>query len=186
MKATTVRSGLSAALLAAAGLALFLTGSEACTTRDCIGTLHDAPDGELVGPDTWESSPITGTWVHYGPQDALQVQIPAFANRTVVDTQVFLSPAPQPEDSVGDNYAEASGNLAEFQYVGTGPGAGDFVGEPVLGFRVLNGTCADYYARVLVVVAPLDADAGSADAGATDAAEADAGSDDASADAARE
>jgi hypothetical protein len=158
-------------VVAASVLGLFLAGTEACTTTACNGssllyTAGDLPDGA----NTWESTPIDGNWIHYAPSVTVHVEIPELANRTVINTQVFLSPvfdpnAVPPAGGAPNNYAEASGNLAEIEQVLTqfGDPSGPNAGKQVLSLEVLNGTCAEYYARILVIVAPEAADAGTED-----------------------
>lgn len=166
-------------VVAAAGLGLFLAGTEACTTTACNGSSLLYTTGDLPEPNTWESTPIDGNWVHYPPEVTIHVEIPELANRTVINTQVFLSPvfnpnAVPPDGSDPNNFAEASGNLAEIEQVLTqfGDPNGPNAGKQVLSLEVLNGTCAEYYARVLVIVAPDAADAGTADDAAADDADA--------------
>jgi hypothetical protein len=194
VKHASLRGAIVSALLGLTGLGVFLSGNEACATRECVGGLPTIEyyGGGLVDPDTWESAPVAGPWLHYPPASVVQVEIPQFANREVGLITAYLSGSPTPLNA--NNFAEASGNLAQFPLVTTTCGSGPNVGESVLRILVQNGTCADYYIRVVVTAGPAEAgiidpcapvvdDAGASDADAdadTDAdTDADAGAPDA-------
>ncbi len=183
MKHASLRGAILSALLGATGLGIFLSGNEACATRECLpsDTIFYTTGGDYPDPDTWESTPIDGNWVHYAPASSIYIEIPQFAYRDVINTTAYLSGSPTPNvvppPNVGaNNYAEASGNLAEFIQIHTvTSGRSPNVNEPVLALTVSNGTCADYYIRVVVTAGP--AEAGAADAGDDDATDADADTD---------
>jgi hypothetical protein len=191
VKHASLRGAVVSALLGVAGLGIFLSGGEACATRECLpsDTLNYTSGGDFPDPNTWESTPVDGNWLHYQPVSAIYIEIPEFANREVLTTTAYISGVYNPNavavgpNAVTNNYAEASGNLAEFQQVRTVPSILN-ADEKVLALTVVNGTCAEYYIRIVVTAAPAEAggdDAG--DAGAdTDAGVADADSGDASLD----
>ena len=181
MSSLTFRSAALSALLAASGLGLFLAGGEACATRECVpppSPLYTA--GDLIGSDAWESTPLDGVWFHYLPGVVERIEIPELAFREVVDIQVYLSPvfnpnALPPKGDLPNNFALASGNLAEIAQVLTTYGdiGGPNAGKQVLTLQVNNSTCAEYYARVYVVCAPAEAGAAAGDDAGDDAGDAD-------------
>jgi hypothetical protein len=136
-------------------LALVLFGSTAtstgCQGKQCEGDFlfyGEAPgEGSLIDEDTWQSSPIDGFWLEYRPARIFLIRIPAFRDRLLVRFEAYISPAPDPNRTldpgeVGDNFALAAGNLAEFSQVGRGA------------VNVRNATCAEYYLRLVVHAEP--------------------------------
>lgn len=194
MKHASLRGAILSALLGVTGLGVFLSGNEACATRECVGgePIINFYDGDLVDENTWESAPVDGTWLHYPALALVNFEIPKFANREVGVITAYLSGSPTP--LIGNNFAEATGNLAEFSNIVTVCGTGPDALESVRRIWLQNGTCAEYYVRVVVTAGPADGgvpdpcvpDAGDggadpdadldvdADAGVTDADSADA------------
>ena len=156
-----------------------------CYGRNCDGTFggygSKPGEGQMIDENTWESSPMNGKWLHYSSQHAWFFEVPALGDRTPHSIEVYISPVeePSPLGRPGNNFSPAGGNLAELS--GVGPNR----------FNVRNGTCAEYYVRVVAEVPPrpdsvapgtpgdVDAsiEAGIADAGVNDSAASDAETD---------
>ena len=150
--------------IAAALVAPFLPG---CFTRACDGDWVDfgknAGEGMLVDQNTWQTSPIDGKWIPYPHQRTYHFDVgPTLGLRTPKDIIVYISGVETPNGFNGD-FTLASGSPAElsFLYPGT--------------VSVHNDTCADYYMRTEIRVAPWG-DSGAPDA-ASDDASMDAGVD---------
>jgi hypothetical protein len=143
--------GLWAAVVS--GAALF----SGCYGHICDGDVQvygrNAGEGRLLSADLWESGPINGTWLAFPKQRAWIFDLTSLGSDRLPQVIVPYVSA----DSDGSSYTIAAGNLAEQSQVANG--------------RVVikNGTCADYYLRVVVEAAPrppLAAAATPADAGA--------------------
>ncbi len=152
---------------------MFLVGGQACTTRECDQTFATYTDqGNLVGPDDWESSATDGNWVQYPPEGYLFFQIHPFAGRTLYHAELDISPVENPNLPVsgGDNnWTVASGNLVEFEqpitFTPTFPDGGPTGAPPYFQITVHNDTCATYWARLTLQMEPLAADLDAGDAG---------------------
>jgi hypothetical protein len=128
-----------------------------CFGRECDGITAEwglAPNqGEFLDPDTWESSPVDGKWLKFGPKSTWVLHVPSWqaSGREPAEFFAYVSSAESPNDGGDDafpNWTLAVGNLAEFQAA--------FPGR----VNVHNDTCSQYYVRV-VLRAPLAAtDAG--------------------------
>lgn len=144
-----------------------------CYGRNCEGDIvrygSEPGQGKMIDENTWESSPIDGDWLAYTHQRSYQFDIPALGGRTPTLVMPFLSPAQNPVKEAQSS-TPGGGNLTEIYF--TRPN----------GVDIKNGTCADYYMRVYIVVPPFPPgapEAGAFDAGVTDASDdvADAGDD---------
>lgn len=144
-----------------------------CYGRNCEGTsgLYGMKPGEgrMIDENTWESSPMDGRWLHYSSGHIWFFEVPALGDRTPYRVETYLSPIEEPNvfkpDRAPSNFTIAGGNLAELS--GVGPNR----------FVVRNGTCAEYFVRVVVEVPPrptqiapgtpgdVDASASAGDAG---------------------
>jgi hypothetical protein len=145
-----------------------------CYGRNCEGETtffgRKVGEGRLVAPDTWETSPTNSKWLPFPQQRVWVFETTDLGSRVPYDIDVFVSAA---EDPVAENsnFVQAGGNLAEISGVGEGR------------FVVKNGTCADYFVRVVARAAPqappappvstADASADAGDAG--DGGDAEAG-----------
>ncbi|APR99532.1 hypothetical protein BCY86_01680 [Pajaroellobacter abortibovis] len=106
-------------------------------------------EGRLIDDRTWESNAMEEAWLPYGPRQILRLSIPYFSDRIPLEVKVYISgyqapnqATPDPNQPIPDNFALASGNLAE-TFI---PGPGQVV--------VHNNTCAHFYARVVIHFPP--------------------------------
>lgn len=150
-----------------------------CYGRNCDGTSgtygREPGEGAMIDEDTWESTPIDGKWLHFSSGHTWFFDVPAFGERKPFKIQTYISPIEEPNvygaGKPSGNFSEGGGNLTELSGVDKNR------------LVVRNGTCAEYFLRVVVelppkptgVIAPADVDA-SADAsdaaGASDASDA--------------
>jgi hypothetical protein len=178
---------LGALWAAVTGGALALPG---CYGENCNGTSgsygNKPGEGRMLDANTWESSPIDGKWLHFSSGHAWFFEVPAFGDRTPFRIETYISPVEEPNvfrpDKAPSNFTMGGGNLAELS--GVGPNR----------FTVRNGTCAEYFVRVVAEVAPrpedvvpgspgvVDASAEAGDAG-VDSSVDDSGANDAATDA---
>jgi len=141
-----------------------------CYGRNCEGDVQDwgnnPGEGSLVDENTWQSTPIDGKWLHYPMQRAWIFAARDLGDRTPYEISVMVSAQ---EDPVHEgSAAPAAGNLAEI----SGIVGGQFV--------VKNGTCAEYFVRVVARASPRPGPAptpGEDAGGGGDAAGGDAGGD---------
>lgn len=113
-------------------------------------------EGSLIDETRWQSTPIDTKWLQFPGNRLWILDIKAFGDRVPHTVNVWVSAQ---EDPVHEgSFAAAAGNLAE---IGVQPGR----------ILVKNGTCADYFVRVVAEVTPAaDAgDGGDAGDGSTDA-----------------
>lgn len=122
----------------------------ACYGENCNGTSGGygtkPGEGRMIDENTWESSPMDGKWLHYSSGHIWFFEVPALGDRTPYRIDTFISPIEEPNvfkpDKAPSNFTLAGGNLAELS--GVGPNR----------FVVRNGTCAEYFVRVVVEVPP--------------------------------
>jgi hypothetical protein len=141
----------------------------ACLTKDCEGVEYqawgDAPgQGIFLDDNTWITTNVDDPWLDFPPGRIWGLDPPGWKDqgREPTEMQAWVSAGPNPNDG-GDNWSQASGNLAEFW--GAAPGH----------INVSNATCAHWYLRVLLRAAPRDASSSDAPADApADASEAGA------------
>ena len=124
----------------------------ACYGRNCEGAQFtyglDAGEGEMLDENTWESNPVTGTWLTFPRQHSYVFSIP-FGGRTPYDVTPYVSGQPVPTTG---NWTIGSGNLTEQNW------------SPNQAL-IINDTCSDYYLRIVAKAAPF----GPSDGGATPA-----------------
>lgn len=157
-----------------------------CYGQTCDGSSEGFGRGEgeghMIDEDTWESAPIDGKWLFFPGARIYFFDVPALGDRKPQVILPYISPVEDPNvfhtDRPPANFTIGGGNLSELSGVGNGR------------FVVRNGTCADYWLRVVVhleprpplpdggVPPPLPDEAGAPDdAGVTDSGTTDAGAD---------
>lgn len=152
---------VAAALAGVCGLATVAT-TPACLTRACDPSqgLFGLKEGEgrLLDEDTWESSPLDGKWLPYPHQRTWVLFYGGYMKgRTPTSVEVFLSADEHPNQA-GSNFTQGGGDVVKMYNV-----TSDSMG-------LVNGTCADYFVRVVVHAPRLPAPG--ADAAVDGAAEA--------------
>lgn len=117
-----------------------------CFGRNCEGTVEyfgrNPGEGALVNADTWESSPVGTRWLNFPRQRVWDFELRELGDREPRTIVPYVSASPNPAES-GDNFVIGAGNLVELSGARKGH------------VTVKNGTCADYYLRLVVVAAPL-------------------------------
>ena len=116
-----------------------------CYGHTCDGEVttygRNAGEGRLFAADKWESGPIDGVWLDFPKQRAWIFDLHELGGRTPTVVTPYVSAQADPVHDFG-NFTVAAGNLAEISAV-----APDQV-------VIHNGTCADYFLRVVVEAAP--------------------------------
>ena len=163
LKLRRLGAGLCASLAVVAFAATSAT-TTACQDRTCTGSFADfgrAPfQGELIDPDTWESTPQGSKWLPYPGQRSWFFFPRGLERRQIASVLVYISPVESPNDP-GGQYTVASGNVATIRTFAD-------PADPQLlnpGVQVGNDTCADFFVRVVVRAYPAG-DAGLVDAAA--------------------
>jgi hypothetical protein len=151
---------VAVALVASVGCgALALVSAPACTTHQC--DLPDRADdyfktGRLIDENTWESNAIDDTWLTFDGQHTLVFHIPDFFGRDVVSVEPYLSVSATPNDPNNlTNFVPASGNPVQF--IGVGDETFCFLDGKHDSYKhigLMNNTCAPYFLRLVVRVAP--------------------------------
>jgi hypothetical protein len=113
-------------------------------------------EGRMIDENTWESSPMDGKWLHFSSQHIWYFEVPALGDRTPFRIETYISPVEDPNHTFS-NFTMAGGNLGELS--GVGPNR----------FVVRNGTCAEYFVRVVVEVPPKPTEIAPGTAGEVDA-----------------
>jgi hypothetical protein len=136
--------------------------SSACYTHNCDADVQnyggDAGDGRLLDENTWESSPIDGPWLPFPRQRFYVFDLHLLGDRRPMIPLPYVSAQRDPLHE-GGNFTLGSGNLTEISAADKGK------------IVIHNGTCADYYLRLVVQSEPLppapeqDADIDAGDAG---------------------
>jgi hypothetical protein len=167
---TVAGAGVGGAFAAASGIAMMVSSpaSTGCTTHQCDPSTADFPartavmdgaptaGGFMIDQDTFVTSSLDGTWVEYPANGTLRILFPpeVACRMPLGPPSCYVGVAPSPiscapspnAPSAGDggiNYAQASGQLAEFNdlnTVRTDTAAGTFGGS----FVVRNATCQLY------------------------------------------
>jgi hypothetical protein len=154
MRTARPRSWRAEAAALAVGAAAYATSG--CVDKRCDPTSGAygaaAGEGALVDANTWETTPARDVpWLFFGPERLWTFDLRSLAGpRDVVNVEPYVSESEHPWES-GQNFAVAGGNLAEFR-----------IAEPGV-LEVRNNTCATYYLRLVVELAPATA---ATDAGA--------------------
>jgi hypothetical protein len=142
---------VAGAIAAAAGATAIVT--PACTTHKCDTPpllsipSKDYPEAGFTkdDPNRWESNPLAGTWINYGPDQDIIVNFDA-GGRLPNQVDVYISQAQTPIATF-DAYALATGNVAELVIT---------VDKQL---SVRNHTCEQYYVRIIATFTPPDAGA---------------------------
>ena len=117
-----------------------------CYGHTCDGEVtvfgKNPGEGRLFSADKWESGPIDGLWLDFPKQRAWIFDLHALGGRVPAVVTPYVSAQADPVHESG-NFTIAAGNLAEISAV-----APDQV-------VIHNGTCADYYLRVVVEAPPI-------------------------------
>lgn len=121
-----------------------------CYGRNCDGSTENFGDkpgeGRMIDEDTWESAPIDGKWLFYPGARIYFFNVPALGDRKPYDIRAYLSPVEDPNvfhpERPPNNFTLGGGNLTELSGVDRNR------------FVVRNGTCADYWMRVVVNLEP--------------------------------
>lgn len=150
-------------LLGAAILGAVSLTNEACLTRACDysdGEWGNKPgQGSLIDANTWQSTALDGEWVPF-PHS---VRLALFPPLGRAPTEIVVWISAEKKQAAGTNFTLAGGDVAKISDVSD------------RAFAVTNGTCADFYVRVVARAAPAPpppppVDAGSdADVDANDA-----------------
>jgi hypothetical protein len=138
-----------------------------CFEKSCEGTTElygrNPGEGRLIDENSWESSPVVGRWLDFPHQRFWDFDLRALGDREPRIVIPYLSGSPEP-NRTNDNSVIGAGNIAEISLQTKGH------------VVVHNGTCADYYLRLVVVAepkAPPLADGGTlGETGAPDAGDA--------------
>jgi len=116
-----------------------------CYGHNCDGDVQvygrNSGEGRLLSADLWESSPIDGAWLSFPKQRVWIFEINDIGDREPQIITPYVSAQENPSGE-GANFTTAAGNLAEISSVQKGR------------MVVKNGTCADYFLRVVVLAAP--------------------------------
>ncbi len=142
-----------------------------CYTHQCDPSAVSFDGGSMVDQDTYETNGFDEQWLAYPPNVTLTVNFPPSlgANRVPlsVDAYIGTTSTPNAPNDSGINFTSGAGGVVEYSALnGTS-------------LRVINSTCAFYYARFVVHFVPVAADDASADDAVADDAAADAATDDA-------
>ena len=99
-------------------------------------------EGQMIDENTWESVPLEGEWQHFPGARQYIFDIPQLGGRRPLIIYPMVSADPAPART-GASFTPAGGNIAELY----NPNPDHL--------EVRNGTCAEYYLRVVVVAEPL-------------------------------
>lgn len=142
--------------------------NEACLTRACDPSASDwgklPGEGSFIGSDAWQSTTLDGEWVPF--PHGVRVALFHPLGRTPTEVVVWIS-AEKQQVLGRTNFTLAGGDVAKISDVSDSA------------FAVTNGTCADFYVRVVARAAPVAVPSPPVDAGAggTRDAESDAATD---------
>jgi hypothetical protein len=118
-----------------------------CYGHNCDGDVQnfgrESSQGRLLSADLWESNAIDGEWLPFPKQRVWVFDLTTLGNDRLPQLIVpYVSAEPDPLHTPGGNWTIAAGNLAEQSGVANGQ------------VVIKNGTCADYYLRLVVQAAP--------------------------------
>jgi hypothetical protein len=120
--------------------------SSACYTHNCDADVKeygvDAGEGRMLDENTWESNAVDGPWLPFPRQRFYSFDLHQMGNRIPAIVLPYVSAQSNPK-AEGGNFTLGSGNLTEIS-------AAD-----VSHVTIHNGTCADYYLRLVVEAEPL-------------------------------
>lgn len=137
-------------LAALAGLWCLVSGGvfamQGCYGRICEGSVSffgtKPGEGRMVDEDTWESSAIDEPMLHFPGARTWIFDMPQLGGRKPVTVIPYVSAVGEPTRS-GQSFTPGGGNIAELY------------SPNIDHIEVRNGTCAEYYLRVVVVAAPF-------------------------------
>ncbi len=146
-------------LLALAACAAFVTScfpqGQCESTPSFVDYCGAASDpncqGHIVDSTHWESGPMVGNWLVYGPEQTYLMTLRdkatgAILNGTLADVAVSISAVEQP-NTPGNQGTVCAGNACEFSV------------NDAQSVYVKNDTCASYFVRVYVTMEPSAGDA---------------------------
>jgi hypothetical protein len=130
-----------------------------CYGHNCDGDIQvfgrNPGEGQLLDPDTWQSNPVDGVWLPFPTQRLDLIELRDLGDRAPELIVPYVSAESNPHEAL-TNFTVAAGNIAELSGAEKGR------------LAVRNGTCSDYYLRVVVKTSPRPPVAALTDAG-TDA-----------------
>ena len=105
--------------------------------------------GHIVSATQWESGPISGKWLSFGPEGLYLIhlrdaQTGQVLSGTTLQTIGYVGAVETP-DTIGNNYAPCAGNLCEF------------TDNDSSSFYVRNDTCSTEFFRFVVTLDPATA-----------------------------
>lgn len=122
-----------------------VVSASGCYGRNCEGSVdyfgRNPGEGRMASPDEWESMAFDAKWLPFPRQRVWVFEMKDLGLRTPFKVDVYLSAQENPVGENG-NLTPGGGNLTEIS--GIGPGK----------MTVKNGTCADYYLRVVAEASP--------------------------------
>lgn len=133
--------GVAGAGAVACAVAVTVPAATGCYTHQCDASAYDYSGGFMPDSTTWESNEIDQPWLNYGPNATVRIHFPPSIGRAPTDVHVYVGTGTEP-NGPGYNYSEASGQLAIVNFLSPS------------GMWVTNGSCADYYAWVVVHFLP--------------------------------
>jgi len=145
-----------------------------CYGDNCSGELKtygvNAGEGRMVDENTWESNAIDGKWLAFPRARQYVFDLHELGDRQPTIVIPYLATAEEPI-RLGTNFTIGGGNLSEI------------LGVTRSSVAIRNGTCSDYFLRLVVIAAPrapsLEAGApdvhGSVNDAATNSGDAEAG-----------
>jgi hypothetical protein len=139
--------------------------SEACLTDACKESFADfgkvPGQGNVLDENTWESAPVDGEWQAFPHQARIVYFHPL--GRVPYEVLIWISAEKNPLANTSSNYTLAGGDVAKVYQTKS-----DVV-------SITNGTCADFYVRVVLRAAPRQAAVDAGGDGTSEASEGDAG-----------
>jgi hypothetical protein len=136
---------LSALWLVTSGVVAAIGGcyTQSSCSGDSVNYGRGANEGRLLDANTWESSPVNGPWLPFPHQRFYAFDLHELGDRTPDLILPYVSAQADPTHESGGNATLGSGNLTEISGADTGR------------VTIHNGTCADYYLRLVVVASPI-------------------------------
>lgn len=117
-----------------------------CYGHNCSGQIDsfggNAGEGRLLDENTWETGPVNGPFLPFPRQQVYLLDLQELGTDRTPDKIMPYISAERDPLAEGGNYTLAAGNLVEISNSDRGK------------LTVRNGTCADYYIRVVVEAAP--------------------------------
>lgn len=116
-----------------------LLANEGCLTDACKGgvtSFGDAPgQGSFIDENTWQSVAVDADWLRFPHQTRIDFKHPL--GRAPYEVLVWISAEQRPVERPGANFTLAGGDVATIS------------AQRADTISVYNGTCADYYVRIL-------------------------------------